>query len=132
MKPLLKIVLAAGAGIGAFLLLTTPEQRAHLLGFQLPEDPNLLRNKPSPIPIPQIPDSLNTADLPVGAVVLLKAGPALGGRSDLLAENVTITARNLETFDFLPSAWLYTGVSNSRNSGPILFLTQDIDRVISR
>lgn len=135
-----KILLGSVIGVGALLVLTTPQERLRLLGISpaSPKDVAPKRTLP-PAPVPQKPDSLIFAALPVGSVIALKEDEYLTHR-DSVPSNTVIRVPNgsqlviEERFpperDYGPlTPWAYIG----RNDKIRLPITErEILRVLSR
>lgn len=106
MTLLTKILLGTGAGLGLFLLLTTPEERFKLLAPPMPEPPEPNR-PPRPIPVPQ---RAAFANLPIGTIVTLRGGPGLPGEPDIPRGDVTILEKHQPPPELgVTVPWHYTG-----------------------
>jgi hypothetical protein len=90
---------------------------------------------PSPIPVPQKHEHLIFQNLPIGSLVLVKAGAGIPGQPDIEAGTLTVIEKHLPSPELgVQPPWRYTG--KKPNAGiftkNVQFDERDIVRVISR
>jgi hypothetical protein len=132
MNLLSKILLTSAVGVGAFLLLTTPESRLKLLGPPLePPTPPTPNRPPSPPPMPQTRSKFK--DLPLGSLVSVRAAPGIpGGTGGITAGDYAILSKKQLPSELgVETPWRYLGRSNRILSRDTLFGEEDIIEVLS-